>query len=320
MTQPAAVATVPGVPEVVTLGESLVCFSPADAGLFSETHTARWSFGGAESNTAIGLARLGVSVAWVSRLGADAFGDHIAASIAAESVDVSAVGRDPHRPTALMLKERPSTHHSRVTYYRSTSAASQLGPEHLPAGLFENARLLHLTGITPALGARPSAAVDEALRLARANGLTVTFDPNHRPALWSADEARATYLRLLGNVDHLLCNEEEARLITGRDDLLDAVADLADRGPSIVIVKRGERGAYAHLPSGAVHVEPVPVQAVDSVGAGDSFNAGWIAGYLRHDVEVALATGAWTAAQVVANPGDFEGAPSLIAWRDWLAR
>lgn len=306
-------------PEVVTVGETLVCFSPADAGLFSETDLARWSFGGAESNTAIGLARLGVSVAWVSRLGTDPFGDHITAVLGAESVDVTAVRRDPERPTGLMLKERPSAHESRVRYYRSCSAASRLSPEDLPLGLFAGARLLHLTGITPALGDGPRATVEEAVRLARAGGLTTTFDPNYRPALWSADAARETYLRLLPDVDHLLCNESEARLITGREDLDDAMADLADRGPSVVIVKCGERGAYARLPSGLVHVAPVPTRALDSVGAGDAFNAGWIAGHLRHDDDVALATGAWTAAQVVAHPGDFEGAPHLSAWVDRLA-
>lgn len=306
-------------PEVVTVGEALACFSPSDAAHFSDTHHATWSFGGAESNTAVGLARLGVSVAWVSRLGTDTFGDHIVDTLATESVDVRSVVRDAGRPTGLMLKERPATDTSRVSYHRSTSAASVMQPADLPERLFEGARLLHLTGITAALGPGPRAVVREALRLAREHGLVVSFDPNHRPALWDVDDARRTYRDLIRDVDHLLCNEAEARLITGRDSLDEAAADLADLGPSVVVVKCGSQGARALLPSGRFHVAPVPTRAVDSVGAGDAFNAGWIAGHLRHDDETALVTGAWTASHVVAHPGDFEGAPQEHDWHDYLA-
>src|SRR5690606_6577908 len=139
----------------------------------------RIDMGGAESNVAIGLQRLGTSVAWISRLGEDELGERVAREMRAEGVAVHAP-RDPERPTGLMIKSHPRAGATRVRYYRSGSAASALSPQDLPDGLIEQAELLHLTGITPLLSDAARAATTAALERARTAGVTVSVDVNHR--------------------------------------------------------------------------------------------------------------------------------------------
>jgi 2-dehydro-3-deoxygluconokinase len=302
--------------DVVTAGETMTCFSPYQAARFADTALAARSFGGAESNTAIGLARLGVPVAWFSRLGADEFGDEIETTLRAEGVDVTAVVRDPERATGVMFKQRPTRYESKVAYYRSTSAATRLDPSDVRDLPIQTARVLHLTGITSAIGPGPREFVREAVMLARRSGVLVTFDPNYRPALWPGEDARDEYRFLLGYVDHLLCNQAEALLITGETEAGPAVRALHELGPHSVVIKRGAAGAAASvrvaIGDSESHEAPAwAVEAVDSVGAGDAFNAGWIFGYLTGlDFVERLRVATWTAAQVVAHPGDYEGAPT----------
>lgn len=305
--------------EVLTLGEALVCFSrptdPSDAarGLFAR------SIGGAEANTAIGLARLGHDVSWVSWVGRDPLGDHVLGVLAAEGVDTSLVGRSDRHSTAVMVKERTTPHDTVVTYYRRDTAGTALAPGDVPAGVVEAARHVHLTGVALAIGAGPRALAHDTAERAAASGVTVSFDPNFRPAIISERDAVREYRRMLGSTTQLLCNETEARLITGRHDLDSAIDELAGLGPSTIIVKRGADGALA-LHGGerlVVPAHPAP-NPVDPVGAGDAFNAGWIHARLAGlAVEDALALAAFVAAQVVQHPGDYEGFPNADEVEVW---
>lgn len=305
---------------VVTLGEALVCFAAVD-GLLHDATLFERSFGGAEANTAIGLARLGDEVTWISRVSADGVGDHIVGVLARQGVDVSRVTRSETAQTGLIVKERPTPHESRWTYYRSESAATELTPEHLDRDRVAEARVLHVTGITMSIGDGPRDLALEAVRVARAAGTLVTFDPNFRPQLVSEDDARAMFLAVVPAVDHLLCNDFEAELITGIADPAEAVRELAAIGPSVVLIKRGARGVTALvdgvLTERAAEFAPNPV---DPTGAGDAFNAGWIHGVL-HDLPVAARLGlaAFVAAQVVQHPGDFDGFPQRELVDGWLS-
>jgi 2-dehydro-3-deoxygluconokinase len=296
--------------DVVTAGETMLCLSPYAASAFSGTDLCRRGYGGAESNTAIALARLGVATAWFSRVGADPFGDELLVTLAHEGVHTAGVLRDPDRQTGVMFKERPTVHESRVRYYRAGSAACQLGSGDVAGLPLDGARLLHLTGITCALGSGPREFVTGAMERARAAGLTVTFDPNYRPALWSPAAARAEYRRLLPLVDQLLLNESEAALIVDETDPVAAARRLQGAGPRVVVLKRGREGAVAAADDLVLSVGAYPVTAIDSVGAGDAFNAGWIYGQIQHRPPAdALPVAAWVAARVAAHAGDYEGAP-----------
>ncbi len=296
--------------EVVTLGETMVLFWPADGAPLEQAATYERSMGGAESNFAIALARLGHAVRWISRLGDDPFGRYVRGTLEREGVQVVAP-IDPAAPTAVFFKERVTAGQRRVYYYRRGSAASRLSPDDLQPEMFAGARLLHLTGITPALSDSCAAAVERALELARAAGLTVSIDPNVRPQLWpDAATCRRTLRALLGRADVVLLGHEEAALLypgLGERAVIEAVRDGA---ATTVVLKLGERGALACRQGEWARVEAYPVKVIDTVGAGDGFDAGFIAGWLRgYALERCLALAARVGAAAVAAAGDWEGYP-----------
>ena len=305
--------------DVVTLGETMVLLWPTGGESLEDAVTYERSLGGAESNLAIALARLGLRSRWISRLGDDAFGRYTRATLEREGVIVDA-RVDAGAPTAVFFKERVAHGPRRVYYYRRGSAASRMDPTDLTAAQFAGARLLHLTGITPALSAGCAATVDHAIALARAAGARVCVDPNVRPQLWPESGAGiATLHALMARADLVLLGDEDAAyLFPGLSDtaVLGAVCAL---GPRMVVLKLGARGARAVVDGEEMSVAPYPVTVVDSVGAGDGFDAGFIAGLVRGDpLPRCLALGARVGAAAVAMTGDWEGYPtSHDLGRDW---
>ena len=302
---------------VVTVGESMVLVDAPASGRFGAALPV--GIGGAESNVAIGLARLGVDCAWVSRVGDDALGTFMAREIRAEGVRVVAT-RDPAAPTGLMVKEHRGGRPSRVRYYRAGSAASRLSPADVDAVADEIAAadVLHVTGITAALGAAPLTAVERAIEVARAAGTTVSFDVNHRATLWPDAVAAPVLARLAAAADLVFAGPEEAALVLGRPpappsfeegELL--ARELAKRGPGAVVVKLGALGALA-LSGDQVHeASALPVEVVDPVGAGDAFVAGYLSELVAGgSVPDALRTANGCGATVCRAPGDWEGLPT----------
>ena len=296
---------------LVTLGETLGLLVAEDVGPLSLTRGVRLSMGGAESNVAIGVARLGVAATWIGRLGEDPIGDLIERQLLAERIRCF-VQRDPS-PTALMLRERRTGTVARVSYYRHGSAGSHLEPGDLPEGVIEKAGLLHLSGITPALGAGPAETVREAMRRAREAGVPISFDLNFRSRLWDAANAAPVFRELAAGADIVFAGDDEARIALESDASVgpEALADgLAALGPSEVVIKLGRHGATARIEGELIEVPAVPVQAIDTVGAGDAFVAGYLASrLLGRDVENRLATAAVAGAFVVTVPGDWEALP-----------
>jgi len=296
---------------LVTLGETLGLLVADDVGPLSLTRGMRLSMGGAESNVAIGASRLGVSATWIGRLGNDPIGDLIERQLLAERVRCL-VQRDPS-PTAIMLRERRTGTSARVSYYRHGSAGSHLRPADIPDGVVEKAGVLHLSGITPALGAEPAAAVREAVRRARQAGVLVSVDLNFRSRLWDAGTAAPVFRELAAGADILFAGDDEARIALEKDSSVgpEALADaLAALGPSEVVVKLGRHGATARIDGELIEVPAVPVHAVDTVGAGDAFVAGYLASrLLGRGVRDRLSTAAVTGAFAVTVPGDWEAFP-----------
>ncbi|MFH5822922.1 sugar kinase [Georgenia sp. AZ-5] len=297
---------------LVTLGETLGLLVADDVGPLSLARHMTLSMGGAESNVAIGVARLGIPATWIGRLGRDPVGDLVERQLLAEGVHCLAT-RDP-APTALMLRERRTSTTANVIYYRRGSAGSHLAPEDLPDGVIEGAAVLHLTGITPALGPRPAAAVREALRRAREGGVPVSLDLNYRSRLWDAATAAPVFREHVAAADIVFAGDDEARIALGEDfaeagpDRL--AAGLKELGPREVVIKLGRRGATALLDGELMEAPPVPVQAVDSVGAGDAFVAGYLAyRVLGADPAERLRITAITGAFAVTAPGDWEAFP-----------
>lgn len=298
--------------DVLALGESLGLLVARDTGRLQHQRDMTLGFGGAESNVAIGVARLGGSAAWAGRLGADEVGDLIVRELRAEEV-ASFATRDDEAATALMLKARPRPGASRVTYYRAHQAGSRLRPDDVPREAIASARVLHLTGISAALGSGPAAAAHAAIDAARDAGALVSFDVNHRSALWSdQSDAAPAYRELATRADVLFAGNDEAELLTGATDPDDQLDALLALGARHAVVKLGARGAVSASADGSraardAYVVPV----VDTVGAGDAFVAGWLTelvggGSAEQRLDVAAACGALAC----AGPGDWESLPT----------
>ena len=310
---------------VITVGETMALLDAPASGRLGTALPV--GMGGAESNVAIGLARLGVDCTWVSRVGDDALGTFLTREIRAEGVRVIAP-RDPDAPTGLMLKEHRGGRPWRVRYYRSGSAASRLSPADVDAvdGDIAAADVLHLTGITAALGPVPRAAVERAMQVARDAGTLVSFDVNHRATLWSDEAAAPVLARLAAAADLVFAGPEEACLLLGRTPVSgsagfedgEALArELAKRGPATVVVKLGALGALA-LSGDEVHrAAALPVAVVDPVGAGDAFVAGYLSAVVAGgSVPDRLRTGNACGAAVCAVAGDWEGLPTRAELAD----
>lgn len=300
---------------VVALGESLGLLVAGRIGRLELVPSMDLGFGGAESNVAIGLARLGVASTWMGRLGDDAIGRLIARQLRAEGVDL-AVTIDPVAPTAVMLKERPAPGASSVMYYRAGSAGSRLAPDHLHEAAIRSARLLHITGITAALGDSPRAAVHAAIDIARGAGVAVSFDVNHRSRLWSPDAARDEYRALAARADVVFAGQDEAELLTGEREPEAQARALAALGASQAVVKLGADGALASEAGSAevVRQPAFPVSVVDTVGAGDAFVSGYLAELLAGaSLPARLRTAAASGAIACTAPGDWESAPDRAA-------
>ncbi|MEU6076352.1 sugar kinase [Micromonospora sp. NPDC047074] len=296
-------------PDLLTVGEALV--SLRSAGPIAAGGPLTMHLAGAESNVAVGVARLGHHAAWVGRLGTDEFGEYALRQLRAEGVAVDGVTRDPDRPTGLMFLERRTADVTRVQYHRAGSAGSALGADDLRAPLAAGARMLHLSGITPALSDSAREATRWAAEAAAAAGIPVCLDVNHRARLWSRDTARAVLTPLAGYASVVVASADELDLVgePGADEPA-VVAELFRRGVHTVLVKLGGDGARAYTPDEVRHVGALTVTAVDAVGAGDAFTAGYLSGWFDGlDLNGRLRRAATLGAFAVSSPGDWEGLP-----------
>ena len=308
-------------PDVVTLGETMALFAPREAGPLRYVSDFRLKFGGAETNFATALIRLGVSAGWLSRLGDDELGRFIAHNLRGEGVDVSRVIYDQDAPTALYVKELSAVGDTSVYYYRRGSAASRLAPDDLDVPYLTGARWLHVTGITPALSDSCRAAVERAVELARDAGLDVSFDPNLRLKLWSVERAREVLFPILRRSTVLLGGMEELSVLLNLSDP-DAAADWGlGQGVATTVVKLGAEGALVATADERRVIPPFNVpRVIDPVGAGDGFDAGFVAGRLKGwDLWRSARLGNAVGAHAIMVNGDYEGYPTLAEAEAFMA-
>lgn len=297
-------------PQVVAAGESMVLAVPPTPGRLRHAPSMLLKVGGAESNVAIGLSRLGVRAGWAGLLGDDEPGSLVLDRIRAEGVDTRAVRRVPSHPTGLYLREEVAGQ-VRVYYYRHGSAASTAVPGSVDPSCLDGATWLHLTGVTPALSAGCERFAHWMVGEARRRGVRVSFDVNYRSRLWDATSARAAVERLLPEVDLLFVGDDEAAAVWGWPDEDQGMSRLARLGPREVVLKRGRCGASAWVDGKRHDGEPFPVTQVDPIGAGDAFAAGYLAAHLRGaEVPERLAIANAMGALCVSTLGDYEGLPS----------
>jgi 2-dehydro-3-deoxygluconokinase len=299
--------------DVVTLGEAMVLLTADEPGALEQVQHFTKRTAGAETNVAVGLARLGLRVGWQSRLGSDSMARYLLAEFRREGIDCSHVVCEPAQRTGFMFKgRRDDGGDPAIEYHRAGSAASRLQPEEIDADWLADARHLHVTGVFPALAPNTLAATQRAIELMRAAGRTVSFDPNLRPALWpSAAVMRETLNTLAARCDWVLPGLGEGRQLTGCERPQDIAAYYRAHGAKIVVVKLGADGAWYDSHAASGHVPACPVERViDTVGAGDGFAVGLISALLEGQaLPDAVRRGAWIGARAVQVRGDTEGLP-----------
>ena len=307
-------------PRVITAGETMLLGLAPRPGLLRHAHALELKVGGAESNVAIALSRLGISSGWVSFLGDDEAGQLVLDRVRAEGVDTSRVRRVEGYPTGLYLRDHVGTK-VRVHYYRAGSAASRMAPGAFDSAYLEGVAFLHLTGITPALSEGCADFIRWAAREARARGVRVSFDANYRSKLWPPKAARGFVEDLLPELDLLFIGDDEALALwgAGGEGLARELAAAHPSDTFEVVLKEGDRGSAVLVENRFVEERGFGVPEVDPVGAGDAHVAGYLAGSLwglgaRERLRLANAMGAYS----VMTPGDYEGLPGAVEVREFM--
>jgi sugar/nucleoside kinase (ribokinase family) len=292
--------------DLLTLGETMVSVRTArPMRLGGEAHL---SIAGSESNVAIGVARLGHHAAWLSALGNDEPGRLIQRTLRAEGVDTSLIRFSDDDFTGFIAFDQPSHDITRVSYHRRGSAAATLTPDETVTALSSSKpRLLHVTGITPALSDTARAAVLTAVQTATDAGTEVSLDVNYRARLWGRSEASSALRQLIPFVHTIFASDDELDLLS---DSTDPVAALLTTAASVVVTA-GSKGSWAHTAAGTIHRPALPVTVVDSIGAGDAFVSGYLSATLDDlPTEARLDRATTSGAFCVTAYGDWEALPN----------
>jgi len=301
--------------DVITIGEAMAMFVATEPGELAEADAFIKRVAGAELNVATGLARLGLNVSWVSRVGSDSFGRFVLSSLKKENINSESVTIDDRYPTGFQLKSRAENGTDPIVeYFRKGSAASHLSREDFDAAIFTRARHLHLSGVAAALSPTAYDLLDHAANTTRAQGKTISFDPNLRPVLWKSEAEMVEKLnRLAFKADWVLPGLKEAAILTGQSTP-EGMADFyLAQGVKAVVIKTGADGAWFKTAAGeqgavaAIRVDNV----VDTVGAGDGFAVGVISALLEgKSFPQAVARGNKIGSLAIQVPGDSEGLPT----------
>ncbi|MFI7063343.1 sugar kinase [Kribbella sp. NPDC050124] len=293
--------------DLLTIGETMVSLRTArPMRLGGDAHL---SIAGSESNVAIGLSRLGHQAAWLGAVGNDEPGRLIQRTLRAEGVDTEWLRFSDESFTGFIAFDQPSHDITRVSYHRRGSAGSTLTSAESIAALEASApRLLHVTGITPALSDSTRAATLAVVRAAAESAVRVSLDVNYRARLWSRADAATALRDLLPFVHTVFASDDELDILT---DAAEPVRALLDGGSTEVVVTAGGKGAWTHTADGTIHRPALPVTVVDSIGAGDAFVSGYLSGTLddlspEHRLDRATTSGAFC----VTATGDWESLPT----------
>ncbi|WP_066188423.1 sugar kinase [Gracilibacillus timonensis] len=297
--------------DVITIGEAMIVFNPNATGPMKFVNGFHKHIAGAELNLVTGCARLGLETGYITHLGNDEFGKSIRTFIKGEGIDATEIKLVDRYPTSLNFKEIMEDGSVKTFYYRDKSPTLTMTPDGLNEAYIKQAKVLHVTGIFPAIGGQNTNVLLRALEIAKQHGVKVSFDPNIRLKMWSKEEARKTLLEILPYVDILLAGDEEMEIIIGEKDPARIIEKTRAMGVSCIAVKQGEHGSVGCYQGKIVHSEAVKAtKVVDTVGAGDGFNAGFLYGYLRDwSLERTLHFANTIGSMVVGVIGDNEGLP-----------
>ena len=298
--------------KVFTLGDAMITFNPSASGPLRFVDSFERRVGGAELNFAIGCSRLGLQAKWFSRLGGDEFGKYIYNVVRGEGIDVSDVQLVEGKPSSLNFKEIREDGSAKTFYYRFESPILTLTPNMIHEQTLEGIDLVHLTGVFLAIAPQNLAITLRVLELAKQKGIPVSFDPNIRLKLWSIEEARAAYAQVFPYVDILLTGLDELALIIEKHSKEDFEQFAKDNAIQELIIKNGGEGCEAFIDGIWTEKKAFSIQPIDTVGAGDGFDAAYVYSYLQQaSIDERLTFANAVGAMVTTVKGDNEGLPEL---------
>ncbi|WP_208559879.1 sugar kinase [Marinilactibacillus kalidii] len=310
--------------DVLLLGEPMGLFSATEYGSLKEATSFNKSVAGAEINVGIGLSRLGHQVEYISKLGKDPIGEFIFEALEKEKIGTDYVTFDEINRTGIMLKNKVKDADPDTAYYRKGSAFSTLSIKEVEKIDFSKVKVLHVTGIPPALSESVREVTEFLMKQAKAAGTFITFDPNLRPALWSSTDEMLSVLNTLAHyADVVLPGISEGETLMGSSDSEDIARFYHDKGAKVVITKSGSEGAYVSEKGKAtVNVPGFKVlEVVDTVGAGDGFAVGILHAYLEGlDWKAAAKHANAIGSLQVQHAGDNEGLPTKTILKEYIAK
>lgn len=300
--------------DVITIGDAMITLDPTSNGPMRFVQTFERKVGGAELNFAIGCARLGMKTGWISRLGNDEFGKYILNFVRGEGIDTRNVKLVDGYPTSINFREVRENGNGKTFYYRDRSPTEVLTVDSIDENYFKTAKLLHITGVFPALNkVKNMEILRKAIGYAKKYDVLVSMDPNIRLKLWSKEEVKEALVSLLPSVDILLTGLEEAEIIFDTVNPKEIIEACSNFGISAVAIKLGENGSIGF--KNGEYIETAAVKAskvVDTVGAGDGFDVGFVYGILNNwSLNRTLLFANTIGSMVVSVAGDNEGLPLL---------
>lgn len=296
--------------EVIGIGESMVSLVNTPSGYIRHADSFKPFVAGAETNTLIGLSRLGHKTSWISALGDDELGELILHKVRAEGIDTSQVLHKDKR-TGVFFKQISPDGSVDVTYYRENSAASTMSIDDIDMDALRQAKVLYLTGITLSLSVSARDMLFEVVKQL-GNDVKVVFDPNIRLKMWAASEARETILKFIPFVDCLIIGKSEVDILLESDNHAEALDAFKALGCDKTILKLGGDGAIYEFDGARGEVKnPRQFKEVDPVGAGDAFAAGIISGLLKEEKpEKLIENACFLGGYITQFVGDYQGFPS----------
>lgn len=292
--------------DVVTLGEALIRYSVPPGRRLEEATSLDMAVAGSESNVAVAVSRMGRRAAWIGALPKNPLGRRVASELASHGVEARISWSDEHRMGTYYIEHAMPPRRTEVTYDRADSAAAHLDAEAVDWGSVRDARILHLSGITPGISDQGASLASRAVDEAGVGGTRVVVDVNYRARLWSPADAAAGIAPLAEAADTVLVTDEDARDLFGLtgepDEVLAAVQDRF--GAPRAVLTLGPSGSMWRDGDRSGHVPAFEVTVIDGIGAGDAFAAGVILGLLDDDLPGGVATGTAMAALVLGLEGD----------------
>jgi 2-dehydro-3-deoxygluconokinase len=302
--------------DVICFGEVMLRLTVPNFHRFADAPFLELGFGGAEANTAVQLAQLGRSTAFVSRLPENDLADRCLGALKSRGIDTSAVQRGGERLGVYFVEPGASGRPTKVTYDRQHAPVRDCRPGMFDwSAIFDGAKWFHFSGISPALGDGCAAVCEEACKAARARGLMISFDVNFRARLWDEAHAAEVLLPMMQYVDVCVTGEDEAVNILGAESMEEEetarvpaiAASLAKRHgfKKVAMTCRSSASASDTAFRGMLYTGAGPhfsrrhqIAIVDRIGTGDAFTGGLIFALLRGDsdddaIEFATAAGAW---------------------------